>query len=82
MIPWSVVLDPIALLVVGYGVIRVGRKIDRKLSEFRKDWEGEPARSGFPPRAGVMERLSMIEAVQVETLHRVDELAQKLEESE
>jgi hypothetical protein len=79
VIPWSVAVDPLAILIVGYGVMRVGRKIDHKLTEFRKDWEGEPARSGFPPRAGVMERLSMIEVAQVETLHRVDELAQKLE---
>lgn len=81
MIPWNVVIDPLTILVVGYGALRVLRKIDHKLTVFRKDWEGEPARSGFPPRAGVMERLSMIEVAQVETLHRVDEIAQQLEES-
>lgn len=81
MIPWDIVVDPSAILIVGYGLVRVVRKVDHKLTDFKKDWEGEPARSGFPSRAGVMERLSMIEVAQVETLHRVDEIAAQLEES-
>jgi hypothetical protein len=79
-ISWSVAIDPLAIAVVGYGVIRVGRRIDHALTSFRKDWEGEPGRPGFPPRAGVMERLAVIEVAQVETLHRVDEIAQQLED--
>jgi hypothetical protein len=78
MEPWVIAVESLtAFGLVGGGVLagfRLLRRIDKKLSRFQEDWEGTPGRPGVPPRAGVMERLSVIEIVQGDTNHRIDEL--------
>lgn len=41
--------------------MRLIRKLDKKFSTFQGDWEGTESRPGVPRRAGVMERLDIIE---------------------
>lgn len=78
--PWDVVIDPLALLALaGFG-IRAWRRFDKKFAQFHEDWNGTPGRPGVPPRAGVMERLSMIEVAQVDMRGDVENIKKKLEQ--
>lgn len=78
---WSVALDPLVLitvLVIAGGalweVIKVVRRIEKKFAHFQEDWEGTAGRPGVAPRAGVMERLAVIEVTQSDTNTRIEEL--------
>lgn len=65
-----------------YEVIKIAKRFDRKFDEFQSDWNGTEARPGVPGRAGVMERLSLIEVAQTDTRHRLDEVVKTLENKE
>lgn len=49
------------------------RKFDRGLQRFLADWNGTPGRPGVAPRAGVLERLSMIEVAQVDNRAQISD---------
>lgn len=53
-------------VVAGYGfrVIRFLVRLLKKTSDFLDDWQGEPARPGYPARRGVVERISDLETGQ------------------
>lgn len=61
MMTYAWAIDPLALLIVGYGLVRHFQKADRKWTQFHRDWNGEPERPGVQRRPGVMERLAVSE---------------------
>jgi hypothetical protein len=82
---WSVAVDPLVLLtilaIIGgafWEVAKIVRRIDRRFSRFQEDWEGTPGRPGVPPKAGVMERLSVIEVTQTDTNTRINDLSEQV----
>ncbi|WP_329196334.1 hypothetical protein [Streptomyces sp. NBC_01435] len=59
---WSVAAAAIAAgLGLLWRITRGVRRIMARVDEFIDDWQGTPARSGVPPRLGVMARLDRIE---------------------
>ena len=57
---WTLIMWVVAIVVV-IGVIKKGWPLLKKLSDFLDDVAGEPARTGVPARAGLMERVQRIE---------------------
>ena len=61
-----------------FGSFRVLRRFERKFGEFQQDWNGTAERPGVPRRAGVMERLELIELSQVDNRAQISEINQRL----
>ena len=82
---WGIAVDPLVMVtilaIVGgafWEVVKVVRRIDKRNQRFQEDWEGSMARPGVDARAGVMERLQLIEVHQSDTNTRIEELSQQI----
>lgn len=74
--------DWIIACIAGGGFVfevwRRWRKFDRGFQTFLNDWHGSPARPGVAAKAGVMERLELIELAQVDNRTEITQVNARL----